>query len=184
MSNDPLQATAHRLGDELFERYNIYPGEGFRNHNLRLAAFADALMRARGLDMSPGRTHLLAMAHDLGLISESDRGCDYLLRSWSLLERECKARGLEALADVTAFECVRFNHRVHAVPNLDPRAEAFRCAVWIEHSFGAKRFGLPRALVREVFRRYPRDNFNAVMADFWRRVLLHEPKTVIRGIFL
>jgi hypothetical protein len=183
-ATDPLQDDARQLGNELFEQYNIYEGEGFRNHNLRLAAFADALIEARGLTMNPGRTHLLAMAHDLGLISEADQGADYLLRSWALLERECKARGLEQLADSTAFECVRFNHRLSPVPNLDPRAEAFRCAVWVEHSFGAKRFGLPRELVRGVFRRYPRDNFNAVMADFWRRVLLHEPTTVIRGIFL
>ena len=174
---------ARALGDTLFERYNIYEGEGFRNHNLRLAAFADALLDLRGLDLCTERTHLLAMVHDLGLISERDQGEDYLMRSWALLEREAKEAGCEEFADELSFQCVRYNHRMMKVPQLDPRAEAFRCAVWVEHSFGAKRYGLPRPLVDSIFDRYPRDNFNRVMADFWRRVLLHEPKTLARGIF-
>ena len=175
---------ARSLGDKLFDEYNIYPGEGFRNHNLRLAAFANALMKAKGLQLEPGRVHLLAMVHDLGLITPHDRGADYLERSWTLLERECNTRGCWQYADELSFQCLRFNHRISAVPGLDPRAEVFRAAVWIEHSFGVRRYGLSRAFVQGVFRTHRRDNFSHVLADFWRRVLLHEARTVTNGIFL
>lgn len=175
--------TAHSLGEKLFDEYNIYPGEGFRNHNLRLAAFANALIKAKGLELEPGRVHLLAMVHDLGLISSHDRGADYLERSWMLLQRECTTRACPELADELSFQCLRFNHRLSAVPGLDPRAEVFRTAVWIEHSVGARRYGLSRDFVQGVFRTHPRANFSRVMADFWRRVLVHEPRTLAKGIF-
>jgi hypothetical protein len=175
--------SAKQLGDDLFDAYNIYDGEGFRNHNLRLAAFASALLEIRGLPFDEERTHLLAMVHDLGLISPVDRGADYLDRGWRLLQRESAERGCPQFADELSYECLRFNHRLRPVTGLDPRAEAFRAAVWVEHSFGRRRHGLSQELVREVFRKHPRDNFSYVMADFWQRVLLHEPRTVVKGIF-
>lgn len=178
-----MSTEARRLARDLFDAYNPYEGSGFENHCLRVAAFAELALERAGLHMNPDRVHLLAMVHDLGLLSDRDAGANYLERSWALFEREMNARGCPEFADELARECLVFNHRVGKVPNLRPEAEAFRKAVWIEHTFGTRRYGLPASRVREIRRTLPRDNFNAVMADFWRRVLLHEPRTVVDGIF-
>jgi hypothetical protein len=129
--------------------------------------------------------HALAMVHDLGLLSPEDQGVNYLERSMALFHREFPARkfGLTPHEQRVADECLLYNHRLLPVPGLSAEAEAFREAVWIEHSRGHYRAGLDRSVVREVFTAFPRDNFNWVLADFARRVLVREPWTVVNGIF-
>ena len=45
------------------------------------------------------------------------------------------------------------------------------------------RFGLSPTEVAAIKRALPRDNFDRVLVDFTRRVVLSEPHTLVRGIF-
>lgn len=169
--------------DAVFETYSPYPGIGFRNHNLRLYELTKLVMRADGIEFDDDTAYAIAMAHDLGLVSERDDGVDYLHRSLSLFRREFAHAGY--LVDETVLEeCLLLNHRVSPVPNASAPAEAFRKAVWVEHTRGLRRYGrLDRAEVRAVFRRHPRGNLDAVLFDFARRTLRHEPRSIVDGIF-
>jgi hypothetical protein len=66
---------------------------------------------------------------------------------------------------------------------MSPEGEVFRQAVRIEHSHGLLHFGLDRRRIRELFERYPYDNFSWVLVDFTKRVLTREPWTLVHGIF-
>jgi len=169
--------------DAVFDRYSPYTGVGFRNHNLRLYELTRLVMRADGIEFGDGDAYAIAMAHDLGLVSERDEGVDYLHRSLSLFRREFSGVGY-AVDEEVLEECLLLNHRVSPVPNASPAAEAFRKAVWVEHTRGLRRYGrLDWNEVREVFRRHPRGNLDYVLFDFARRTLRHEPRTIVHGIF-
>ena len=175
-----------RLADEIFARLSPYRGVGLRNHCWRLYELSHLLLRRGGHELDDGVLYLLAMVHDLGLVSSRDRGPTYLARSVALLWRETAqlTHGpLSAASRRVLQECLLYNHRLRAPRGLSPQAEAFRRAVQIEHTLGRLRHGLPRPAVTAVFRRHPRADFGRVLVDFARRVLTREPATVIRGIF-
>lgn len=176
-------APLRELADEIFARVSPYPGAGFRNHCQRLHCFATALMRARGLELDVDLAYLIAMLHDLGIVSEIDEGANYLQRSRALFRRETKGVALPAVDDRVLDECMLYNHRVMAVPNLSAEAECFRNAVMIEHSRGLIRFGLERADIRATFDELPRENFDRVLLDFTWRTIKREPLTIVHGIF-
>jgi hypothetical protein len=169
--------------DAVFEQVSPYDGFGFRNHCRRLHRFATMLMDAQGLTFDHDVAYMVAMWHDLGLVSERDEGVNYLRRSWSLFERESAGHDLGEIDRTVLRECMVYNHRLLPVPGLSAEAECFRRAVIVEHTHGLKRWGLPRGPVREVFDEYPRGNFDRVLLDFTYRTLRHEPKTLVRGIF-
>lgn len=175
----PLRA----LGDEIFERTSPYEGFGLRNHCKRLHRFATALMHKRGLEFDVDLAYLVAMVHDLGIVSEKDEGVNYLQRSRALFHRETQGIALPPVKTDVLDECLVYNHRVMSVPNLSPEAECFRNAVMIEHTHGLLRFGLDRDEVRPVYQEYPRGNFNRVLLDFTWRTIRHEPLTIVHGIF-
>ena len=181
----PERPLAHlaTLADEVFERTSPYEGHGFVNHCRRLHRFATMLMQAKGLSFDVDLAYLVAMVHDLGIVSERDTGENYLQRSRALFHRETSGLDLGGVDSKLVDECLLFNHRLLAVPNLSEEAECFRRAVIIEHSHGLKRWGLERAAVRQVFEELPRDNFDRVLLDFTWRTLRHEPTTLVRGIF-
>lgn len=178
-----MQAVSSKLvttADDLFDRLSPYPGSGFRNHCFRLYEFAHQLLLARGIAFDTDTAYAIAMLHDLGLVHDAPGG-NYLLRSLAIFEESLG--GLSPEDPAIVRECMLFNHRLLPVAGLAPAAEAFRQAVWIEHSRGAKRFGLDKAAVDEVFELYPRDNLDRVLLDFFARTLRHEPRTIVRGIF-
>jgi hypothetical protein len=171
------------LADEVFERTSPYEGSGFRNHCRRLHRFATMLMQAKGLRFDVDLAYLVAMVHDLGIVSEQDTGENYLQRSRALFHRETTGVELGGADTTIVDECLVYNHRLLAVPNLSPEAECFRRAVIIEHSHGLKRWGLERKAVKQVFEALPRDNFDRVLLDFTWRTLRREPTTLVNGIF-
>lgn len=175
----PLRA----LADDIFERVSPYDGVGLRNHCKRLHRFATALMHKRGLTMDTDLAYLVAMVHDLGIVSERDEGVNYLQRSRALFHRETEGVALPVTDATVLDECLVYNHRVLSVPNLSPEAECFRNAVMMEHSRGLLRFGLDRDEIRPVFDEYPRGNFDRVLLDFTWRTIRREPLTLVRGIF-
>jgi hypothetical protein len=182
---DPVAHAAplRELADEIFTRVSPYPGFGFQNHCRRLHRFATGLMRARGLAFDVDLAYLVAMLHDLGIVSEIDQGANYLQRSRALFRRETAGVALPAVSERVLDECMLYNHRVLAVPNLSAEAECFRNAVMIEHSRGLLRFGLERSEVRDAFAEHPRGNFDRVLVDFTWRTIKREPLTIVHGIF-
>ena len=175
----PLVAKA----EEVFERTSPYEGFGFRHHCQRLFHFATMLMQRDGIELDRDLAYLVAMVHDLGIVSERDEGHNYLQRSRALFHRETEGLPLPDADTTVLDECLLYNHRLLPVPNLSPAAECFRRAVIIEHTRGIKRYGLPRDAVAQVFAEHPRGNFDRVLLDFTWRTLRREPLTLVRGIF-
>lgn len=169
--------------DAVFDRVSPYDGDGFRNHCRRLHRFATMLMRARGLEPNVDVAYMIAMWHDLGLVSEQDEGENYLRRSHALFLRESAGLDLQGVDPKVIEECMVYNHRLLPVKGVAAEAECFRRAVIVEHSHGLKSWGLPRDAVREVFADLPRGNFDRVLVDFTWRTIKREPKTLVRGIF-
>jgi hypothetical protein len=176
---DPLIQKA----DEIFARTSPYEGFGFQNHCLRLFHFTSMLMAKDGVKFPSGLAYMIAMLHDLGLVSEKDQGAYYLARSLALFERETQSVSLPSVDKEIINQCLLYNHRVLPVPNLSAEADCFRRAVQIEHGRGLITYGLPRDEVQSIYKRYPRGNFDWVLLDFAKRVLTKEPTTVVNGIF-
>jgi hypothetical protein len=182
----PAASTAPSLrdaADEIFARVSPYEGVGLRNHCKRLHRFATALMRHRGIAFDSDLAYLLAMVHDLGIVSERDEGVNYLQRSRALFHRETAGMTLPEVPRDVLDECLVYNHRVLSVPNLSREAECFRNAVMMEHSRGILRFGLSKDEIAPVFDEHPRGNFDRVLMDFTWRTIKREPLTIVRGIF-
>ncbi len=167
-----------RLADDLFARYNCFPGDGERNHCLRLYDFAGAHARRAGVEIDEDLVYLAAMLHDLGLMVPRRRGTNYLTRTVELAERELSGAGLDTDAWATLNECLLYNHAVRPAAPLRPMAEAFRRAVFTEHSRGLLRFGLSRREVRATFARHPYANFARVLASFIGKTVALEPWTL------
>ncbi len=171
--------TLRAIGDDTFARLSPYAGQGLRNHSLRLYDFALLHIEHMDIEASTDFLYAAAMLHDLGLALPPSPGADYLRRTLDLA-REVFAD--EDVDDALLEECMLYNHSVRAPAGLSATAEAFRRAVWTEHTHGRRRYGLPRARVRQVFRDRPFDNFPRVLADFFWRTAVFEPQT-IPGIF-
>lgn len=180
----PTEHPLVRKADEIFDRTSPYEGVGLRHHCQRLYHLTSLLMEARGVSFDPPLAYLIAMVHDLGLVSEQDAGKNYLRRSLALFHRETAELPLPDEDPEVIEQCLLYNHRVLSVPGLSDAAECFRNAVMIEHSRGYWRFGLPRDRVKPIFARYPRGNFDRVLLDFTWRTISREPLTLVRGIFL
>ena len=181
-----LRASTHgliQLADSLFDRVSPYDGDGLRNHCRRLYHLAVMLMERDGVAIDRNVAYLIAMIHDLGLVSEGLEGKTYLHRSYALFEQVTDGVALGDTPAEVLRECLVFNHRLLPVSGLSPQANCFRKAVQIEHTHGVARFGLDRGPVREIFAAYPRDNFDRVLVDFTWRVVKREPWTLVRGIF-
>jgi hypothetical protein len=170
--------------DEIFEQYSPYPGNGLRNHCLRLYAFATLLLREQGSKLPADLAYTVAMVHDLGLVVDRGLGANYMLRSHRLLREEAESRALD-LGDAPRllYECLVYNHRVRPLRQTSAEAEAFRRAVWVEHSRGIRTHGLDTEAVRAVFQKWPRANLDRVLADFFARTIRYEPRTIVDGIF-
>jgi hypothetical protein len=179
----PSTSDLVELADEIFDRTSPYEGDGLRNHCRRLHRLACMLMAKRGVELDSNVAYLIAMVHDLGLVTTQDRGQTYLHRSLALFERETDGWELGGVEPALIRECLLFNHRLLPQRGLQAPADCFRRAVQIEHTHGLARFGLDRREVADVFLQYPRDNFDRVLVDFTLRTLRREPLTLVRGIF-
>ena len=165
-----------------FNRHSHYEGDGLLNHSIRLFELTKLVMNAERIDFDDDVAFGIAMFHDLGLTVPRGESPTYMHRSLTLFQEEFG--GLCGAVDSTIIEeCMLLNHRVFPVPNSTPEAEAFRKAVWIEHTRGLKRYGLvDKASVRDVFRRHPRANLDRVLLDFFWITVRNEPRTITNGI--
>ena len=172
------QMDLRRQADEIFDAYNCYPGEGERNHCLRLVEFALLHAQHMGKEVDQDLIYLAAMLHDLGLMVTSRPGTSYLTRTVEIAQKELDGTGLDEDSWRILEDCLLYNHSVKSLRSHDPASESFRRAVFTEHTRGVWKFGLRREEVRRVFRQVPYDNFAAVLADFVWKTSLFEPKTI------
>ena len=96
--------------DQVFERINSYPGDGLRNHCLRLAEYARLHAGQMGIRVDPDLVHAAAMLHDLGLLLRPEPGGSYVDRSWALAYRELHVGSLEPHAAKVLEHSLRYNH--------------------------------------------------------------------------
>ena len=169
--------------DEVFARVSPYQGFGFEHHCRRLHRFACALLDQHGLELDHDVAYLVAMWHDLGLVTEQDEGANYIQRSLALFHRETADLDLPTTDPDVVDECLLYNHRVLPVPNLSPQAECFRKAVMVEHTRGVLTFGIDKGEIKSAFEEFPRGNFDRVLLDFTWRTIRREPLTLFNGIF-
>jgi hypothetical protein len=178
-----MSETLRTIADEIFDRHNPYPGDGLRNHCLRLEDFCLLHAQRTGDTVDAELVHLAAMLHDLGLMERPRPGVDYLHRTVELAHRELADLDLSGDQWAALDECLLYNHALRPPRPLRPIAARFNDAVHTEHSYGLRRRGLDRGTVRRVFGRHPRDNFNTVLADFFWKTGVFEPTTIPRLFF-
>ena len=157
-----LAAHAVQLGDDAM---------GYRHHAYRVANFY--------WQLSPGDAEMLeklsiAVAfHDLGIWTA--RTFDYLPPSRVLARDHLRTIGRpEWRTDVDAM--IDHHHRIHRMPpSTQASVETFRRADWIDVSNGVLRFGLPRAVVREVRRTFPDAGFHRRLLQLTLRRFRRHP---------
>ena len=172
-----------REGEALFHRLSPYPGDGLIHHCRRLHRFALLLLEQEGVEVDPDIVYLVAVTHDLGLVTDRSSAPSYVFRS-HLLAREILDRvGEGGACREQVAEALLHHQRVFEPRGLGPLARAFRRAVRMDHSHGRIRYGLDHAPVRSIIREYPWENFSRVLVDFFWRIMRYEPVAVFRGTF-
>lgn len=165
-----LEARAH----DLFLQHNPYPGHGLPNHCLRLRDLTLALASHRSARVDADLVGAGAWLHDIGLLVEDPDEARYLPRGLRFCEPHMDSWGVEGEARRELSHMLLYNHALRAPADIAPTAELMRQAVHVEHSHGLIRNGLPRRLVKQVFRDHPRDNFNVVLAGFTRTAVIKD----------
>jgi hypothetical protein len=142
---DPYRAA---LGPSLYR--------GYRSHAFRMLNFGRALAAAPEPDRDE-RLAIMAAFHDLPFCLDGD--LDYLGRAADLTDAWLDRHGRAAWRDEIRL-MIGNHHGIRPYRGSSaPLVEATRKADWIDVSFCALRFGLPRAYVREVASAFPLDGF-------------------------
>lgn len=166
---DVLEQHRHVLGRDF---------AGYRGHVYRTFNFALALA---GQPPSSRGLALAAAFHDLGIWA--DGTFDYLEPSARRAVAYARTHGL-AVDPAELEQTVVSHHKLTRYRGAEPaRIEAFRRADWVDVSWGALRFGLPRGWLREVRRAFPNAGFHRCLLRVgWRWVRAHpaRPLPVLR----
>jgi len=155
-----LAAHAAALGDD---------ATGYRHHAYRVANFAWLL--APGDADALEKLSIAVAFHDLGIWTAGT--FDYLPPSRDLARAHLHATGRADWCDeIDAM--IDAHHRIRELPpGTRASVEVFRRADWIDVSRGVRRFGLPRAAVREVIAAFPNAGFHRRLVGLtlqrWRR---------------
>jgi hypothetical protein len=171
-----------RQARDLLRQVSVY-GSPLENHCQRLAEFALALGKQRGIALPPDLIVAAAFLHDIGLCVEDAEERNYLkrgvifvasyLEKWHLNDRE-----KEIVEDVMLY-----SHSLKPVPGISAEGELVRLAVRIEHSLGRFTHGLDGDFCRAVFAKYPRKGFNRVLLSFFRTTVVDDGAVELRRIF-
>lgn len=157
-----LDAHAAALGND---------ATGYRHHAYRVANFYWLL--APGDADALEKLSIAIAFHDLGIWTAGT--FDYLPPSRELARAHMQASGRTDWGDeVDAM--IEAHHKIQGTPpGTRASVEAFRRADWIDVSRGLRRFGLPRASVREVMRAFPNAGFHRRLAELTLTRLRHHP---------
>jgi hypothetical protein len=145
--------------DAILERHTGALGGDFtpyRNHAYRVINFCAALSTE---DVAQLEKMQIAVAfHDLGIWT--DHTFDYLAPSIERARTFLAEQG--RVAWQAEIEAMILEHHKVRTYRAQPEwlVEPFRRADWIDVSYGARSFGVPRSLVRDLFARYPDTGFH------------------------
>jgi hypothetical protein len=132
---------------------------GYRNHVIRMAGFCFALRECTEEERQ--KVHVAACFHDIGIWTAGT--LDYLPPSVPPAVDYLGRHGLADWSDEVAAMILE-HHKlrpVTAVPS--PLVELFRQGDLVDFSLGLATFGLPRASVRTMKRRYPNAGFHRTL---------------------
>ncbi|HMM26154.1 MAG TPA: hypothetical protein PKA36_15295 [Pseudoxanthomonas mexicana] len=157
-----LAAHAGALGED---------ATGYRHHAYRVANFYWLL--APGDADALEKLSIAVAFHDLGIWTAGT--FDYLPPSRELARAHLQASsGTDWGDEVDAM--IEAHHKIQGTPpGTRASVEAFRRADWIDVSRGLRRFGLPRASVREVMRAFPNAGFHRRLAMLTLQRLRRHP---------
>ena len=143
--------------DTILDRWKSELGDdaqAYRNHVHRVIDFCSALHPVL-IKGDREKIVIAACFHDLGIWT--DRTWDYLEPSIALATSYLREQGLAQWTDEIAL-MIGMHHRIRR--HDDPLVEAFRRSDLADVSLGLVRFGLPRALVRDVRARHANAGFH------------------------
>ena len=172
-----------REAEALFHRLSPYPGDGLVHHCRRLYRFSLLLLEQEGVEVPREIVYLVAVTHDLGLVTDRSLGPNFVYRSHRLAGEILESVGEGAAYREQVAEALLHHQRVFEPRGLCPLARAFRRSVRMDHPHGWVRYGLDRDRVRSIFLEYPRENFSRVLMDYTWRILRYEPLASIHGSF-
>ena len=166
--------------DSILDPYRLALGPslyaGYRHHAYRMLNFASALTpEARDRDE---QVAVMAAFHDLpfclsGNLNYLDGAAD-LADAWLVANDRAAWRAETRLM-------IAHHHKIRPYRGASAAlVEAVRKADWIDVTFGALRFGLPRGYVREVETAFPLDGFYPGPA--WRMVARYAAKNLRRPL--
>jgi hypothetical protein len=116
---------------------------------------------------------IAAAFHDLGIWT--DRTFDYLEPSVRLAETWLEAQNLAAWRDEIAA-MIRFHHKLTRWRGDSVwLVETFRRADWTDVTFGLRRYGASRLLVRQLYDRFPDAGFHRLLVRLELRHLRRHP---------
>ena len=101
---------------------------------------------------------LAAVFHDLGIWTK--KTFDYIAPSVAIAHEHLTARGMADWApDIEAM--IADHHRL-TMSRANPKllVESFRCADWIDVSYGLRTFGVPRTLIADIAATWPDVSFH------------------------
>jgi hypothetical protein len=129
---------------------------GYRNHAYRVVNLCAAL--CPGGEEQLRKIAIAAAFHDLGIWTA--RTFDYLEPSAGLASDHL-AHGADAAWAPEVSQMIFEHHKISRYrEHPDWLVEPFRRADWVDVSHGLVTFGLPRALLREVFAQWPDAGFH------------------------
>jgi hypothetical protein len=157
-----LDAHAVELGEDF---------TAYRNHAYRVANFCAALTPCD--DTALEKIALAAAFHDLGIWTA--RTFDYLAPSIDLACAHLGCAGHEDWRNgVTGM--IREHHKVRRYRGGEcGLIEPFRRADWIDVSLGVLAFGMPRARLREIRKRWPNAGFHKRLVQLTLREARKHP---------
>lgn len=159
--DDVLRAHAGVLGGDF---------AGYRHHVYRVANLC--LTQAPASPIEAEKIATAAVFHDLGIWA--DRTFAYLEPSVALARAHLARAGRSAWAPEIAM--IREHHKLSQYHGDDGAlVERFRRADWIDVTFGARAFGVPRWLVRDLFHRWPDAGFHGRLVQLVATRLLTHP---------
>jgi hypothetical protein len=150
-----LQAHADALGNDF---------AAYRNHTYRVVNLCVAQWAGEPPAIQLEKVAIAAAFHDLGIWT--DGTFDYVPPSIRLATAYlARAGNADWTTEITAM--IREHHKVLACRH-DPTGlvEPFRRADWIDVTYGLRRFGLPRATLREIFATWPDAGFHRRLLQF------------------
>lgn len=157
-----LDAHAVALGDDF---------TAYRHHAYRVTNLFAALSPCPGETLE--KLAIAAAFHDLGIWTA--RTFDYLAPSIELACTQLGCSGHDEWREGVSG-MIREHHKIRPYRGTNQELiEPFRRADWIDVSRGVLSFGLPRATLREIFRRWPNAGFHKRLVQLTLRQARSHP---------